>query len=198
MSILRPYLKTNEVAVDRDVLDEWMNKLHRVGLTLSEPQDALGIRNDIYTILNQPRWTDKQSLTVDPPPFIVTLEIMPDCSRWEASGGSDKDKAWVTEFRAFGNTDNKTPAKIGPIVDRTTGRNLCIMCGEVWEHDGHFWPARRRGMSNQDWNPRDDGSIPALDGMTASEAMWAMLSAFPPDYDPFEIDADLTDEEGER
>jgi hypothetical protein len=25
-----------------------------------------------------------------------------------------------TMFRAFGNTDNKTPAKIGPIVDRTT------------------------------------------------------------------------------
>ena len=65
MSILRPYLKSNEVAVDCDVLDEWMHKLHRVGLTLSEPQDALSIRNDIYTILNQTRWTDKQSLTVE-------------------------------------------------------------------------------------------------------------------------------------
>jgi hypothetical protein len=65
MSVLRPYLKSNEVAVDCDVLDEWMHKLHRVGLTLSEPQDALSIRDDMHTILSQPRWTEEQSLTVE-------------------------------------------------------------------------------------------------------------------------------------
>ena len=75
MSILRPYLKSNEVAVDRDVLDDWMNKLHRVGLTLDEPQDALSIRDDMYAILSQPRWTDKQSLTVEDAPPEPTVAV---------------------------------------------------------------------------------------------------------------------------
>ena len=61
MSVLRPYLKSNEVAIDRDVLDEWMHKLHRVGLTLDEPQDALPIRDEMELILGQPRWTEEQT-----------------------------------------------------------------------------------------------------------------------------------------
>ena len=75
MSILRPYLKTNEVAVDRDVLDEWMNKMHRIGLTLDEAQDALSIRDEMHTILGQPRWTDKQSLTVEDTPPEPTVAV---------------------------------------------------------------------------------------------------------------------------
>ena len=61
MSVLRPYLKSNEVAIDRDVLGGWMNKLHRVGLTLDKAQDALPIRDEMKLILGQPRWTEEQT-----------------------------------------------------------------------------------------------------------------------------------------
>ena len=61
MSVLRPYLKSNEVAIDRDVLEDWMNKLHRVGLTLDKAQDALPIRDEMKLILGQPRWTEEQT-----------------------------------------------------------------------------------------------------------------------------------------
>lgn len=65
MSVLRPYLKTNEVAVDRDVMVTWINDLHRVGRKIWNPKDVLPIKNDMELILGQPRWTDKQSLTVE-------------------------------------------------------------------------------------------------------------------------------------
>lgn len=37
--------------------------------------------------------------------------------------------------------------------------------------------------NKEEWIPREDGSFPALDGLTTSEAMYLLLTTFPDDHD---------------
>jgi len=51
-------------------------------------------------------------------------------------------------------------------------------------------------MNGDKWQPREDGSIPALDDMTAHEAMWALVNAnadLYSDEEIFAIDGDETE-----